>query len=220
MKGRVKFMNRSDVQSALEWRYAAKKFDPSKIISSEDWRVLEESLRLSPSSYGLQPWRFFVVQNPQIRQQLKVASWNQSQVTDASHYVVIAFQESVGEADIRKFMETTAMIRGVDVGSLERYRKVIEGDLLTGTRSKEISTWSQRQTYIAMGFVMLAAALLKIDSCPMEGIEADEYDRILGLKGTGFKTVAGVALGYRHAEDKYALSKKVRYPASEIIRYL
>ena len=213
-------MNRSDVLSALEWRYATKKFDSSKVISPEDWRVLEESLRLSPSSYGLQPWRFYVVQDPQLRKQLRVASWNQSQVTDASHYVVIAFQESVGEADIRKFVETTALIRGVEVASLEGYRKVIESDLLTGTRSKEISTWSQRQTYIAMGFVMLSAGLLKIDSCPMEGIDADEYDRIIGLKGTGFKTVAGVALGYRHNEDKYALSKKVRYPTSEIIRYL
>jgi len=213
-------MNREELLEALNWRYATKKFDPTRRISNADWEALEESLRLAPSSYGLQPWRFYVVQNSQVRQQLRVASWNQSQVTDASHYVVIAFQESVGEADIRKFIETTAMIRGADVASLERYRKVIEGDLLTGTRSKEISTWSQRQTYIAMGFVMLAAALLKIDSCPMEGIEADEYDRILGLAGSGFKTVAGVALGYRHAEDKYALSKKVRYPASEIIRYL
>lgn len=213
-------MNSSELISALEWRYATKKFDPSRIISQETWKALEESLRMSPSSYGLQPWRFFVIENSEVRKQLKVASWNQSQVTDASHYVVIAYQEAVGEADIRKFIETTAMVRGVELSTLDRYRKVIEGDLLTGTRSTEIVTWSQRQTYIAMGFVMLSAAMLGVDTCPMEGIDALEYDRILGLSGSGFKTVAGVALGYRHDEDKYALAKKVRYPANEVIRYV
>ncbi len=181
---------------------------------------MEESLRMSPSSYGLQPWRFCVVQTPEVRKQLRVASWNQSQVTDASHYVVIAFQESIGEPEIRRFIEETARVRGVEPSALGKYKKVIEGDLLTGTRSTEIPTWSQRQTYIAMGFVMLSAALLKIDTCPMEGIEASEYDRILGLSGTGFKTVAGVALGYRHPEDKYALSKKVRYSKGDIFRYV
>jgi nitroreductase len=210
-------MNQDAILSALKFRYATKKFDPTKKISSTDWSLLETSLILSPSSYGLEPWKFHVVENADLRERLKQASFNQTQVADASHYVVLTFKESISSSDISSFISRVSSIRGMPAESLEGYRKIIEGDLVHGPRSRVIETWSQRQSYIAFGFIMLTAAMLGIDTCPMEGIVPEQYDEILGLKGSGYKTVAGLALGYRHAEDKYAGAKKVRKSSNEVI---
>ena len=201
---------------ALNWRYAVKKFDPAKKISDQDWVTLSESLRLSPSSYGLQPWQFFVVKTPELRAKLRAQSWNQSQVEDASHYVVLTYKEKMDHAHIEKYLKTIASQRGVSLDSLKGFGEVMAGDLVTGPRASVIDHWAQRQSYIAMGFLMLTAAMLKIDSCPMEGLVPAEYDKLLGLEGTGYKTVAAVALGYRHEDDKYQHVKKVRFEASEV----
>jgi nitroreductase len=207
----------SHLIEALNWRYAVKKFDPTKKISDEDWATLTESLRLTPSSYGLQPWKFIVVKTPELRAQLKAQSWNQSQVEDASHYVVITYKEKMDSAHIEKYLKSISEQRGVPLESLKGFGEVMMGDLVTGPRASVIDHWAQRQSYIAMGFLILTAALLKIDSCPMEGLIPTEYDKLLGLEGTGYKTVAAVALGYRHPDDRYQQSKKVRFPANEVV---
>ncbi len=212
-------MNSTELTAALEWRYATKKFDAVKKIAASDWKALEASLVLSPSSYGLQPWTFFVVENPELRSKLKPVSWNQTQITDASHLVVLASKEKITEADVAAFMKLNADVRGMPMEMLEGYQSAIIGDLVKGPRSAMIETWAQRQTYIAMGFIMEAAAMLKIDTCALEGLDPVAYDDILGLKGSGFKTVAAVALGYRHADDKYAHAKKVRYPTEQVVQY-
>ena len=212
-------MNSTELTAALEWRYATKKFDAVKKIAASDWKALEASLVLSPSSYGLQPWKFIVVENPELRSKLKPVSWNQTQITDASHLVVLASKEKITEADVAAFMKLNADVRGMPMEMLEGYQSAIIGDLVKGPRSAMIETWAQRQTYIAMGFIMEAAAMLKIDTCALEGLDPVAYDDILGLKGSGFKTVAAVALGYRHADDKYAHAKKVRYPTEQVVQY-
>ncbi len=203
--------------TALRTRYATKKFDPARKISEADWKTLESSLVLAPSSYGLEPWKFHVIENPAIREKLRAASWNQTQVTDASHYVVFTFKKSVKESDVAELLERTSATRGVPIEALDGYRKVITGDLIHGPRSAVIAPWAGRQTYIALGFAMLSAAILGIDTCPMEGIDPAEYDRILGLEGSEYATVAGLALGYRHAEDRYADAKKVRKHVDQVI---
>ena len=213
-------MNTTELLSALQWRYATKKFDSTKKIPAEEWKALEQSLVLAPSSYGLQPWKFIVVQNPEVREKLKAASWNQTQVTDASHLVVLASKEKITEEDVQEFMKLNSTVRGVAVENLKGYQDIIMGDLVKGPRSAIIGSWAQRQAYIAMGFVMEAAAMLKVDTCPLEGLDPTAYDQILDLQGTGYKTVAAVALGYRHGEDGYAMAKKVRYPAEKIIQYI
>lgn len=213
-------MNPDTLLSTLSWRYAVKRFDPNRKISSEQWNLLEQVLVDSPSSYGLQPWRFWVVENPSLREQLKAASWNQTQVTDASHYVVIAARETVSHEDIDRHLRRVAEVRSVPLESLAPYRAVIAGDVVEGPRAAGVAAWTQRQTYIAMGFLLLAAAELRIDTCPMEGLDPARYDEILGLKGSGYRTVAGVALGFRHAEDKYASAKKVRFPLTEVVQHL
>ena len=204
--------------SALNWRYAVKKFDASKKISDADWKVLAESLRLSPSSYGLQPWKFIVVQDPKLRETLKTHSWNQTQVTDCSHYVVLTTAHRMTKEHVHEYMEDMARTRAVPRESLAGFEKMLVQNLITNP-PKSVLDWSQRQAYIAMGNVMTAAALFKIDACPMEGLEPAEYDKLLELLDTDYRTVAAVALGYRHADDKLQHQKKVRFSAERVFEY-
>lgn len=213
-------MNNEHILKQLSWRYAVKKFDPLKKISDKDWDVLEESLRLSPSSYGLQPWKFIVVHNKEILKKLTALTWGQSQVEDCSHYVVFTTKVKLDEAHIEKFIAKIAEIRNLDPKTLDGYKNVMFKDLITGPRSETISHWAQRQSYIAMGFIMQTAAVLGIDTCPIEGLDPKGYDKILGLENTGYATVAAMACGYRHADDKYQSMKKIRFDKSDVITHL
>jgi nitroreductase len=210
----------SKIMNALEWRYATKRFDSTKKISAQDWKTLEASLKLAPSSYGLQPWKFLVVENPEIREKLKPVSWNQTQVTDASHYVVLLYKEQMDVPFVEKYINRVAEVRGTPLESLQGYRDMMVNNLVSGPQAKGNAPWAHRQSYIAMGFLMETAALLNIDACPMEGIDPAAYDKILGLEGTGWKTGATVALGYRHAEDTYQNLKKVRFADDHLIEYI
>lgn len=207
------------IHKQLNWRYACKKFDPTKIIREQDWNILLESLRLSASSYGLQPWKFIVVQTPEIRKQLQDQSYGQTPVSEASHFVVLTYKETLDEAHIDRHVAEAAKARGVDVSTLDKYKSVMVGDLIKGPRFETIKWWAQRQVYITMGSLLTTAAMMEIDTLPMEGINQAGYDKILGLEGTGYKTLAAIACGYRSAEDKYQFSKKVRFPASDVISY-
>ena len=211
-------MTHDEFLSALNWRYAVKKFDPTKKISDKDWNVLAESLRLSPSSYGLQPWKFVVVQDQKLKEELRAHSWNQSQVTDCSHYVVLTTMIHVPESHIHEYVEDMAKTRGVTRDTLVGFEKMLMQNLVHKPPAS-VMDWSHRQSYIAMGNVMTAAALFHVDACPMEGLVPTKYDEILGLLNTDYRTVAAVALGYRSAEDKLQHQKKVRFPASKVFDY-
>lgn len=201
----------------LSWRYATKKFDPSRKIPAADWAVLEQALILTASSYGLQPWKFIVVTDPALKAKLRPASWNQAQIEDCSHLVVLAAQQDVTEADLDRFIARTAQVRGTTAESLAGYKGFMLGDLVNGPRHAVIKEWAARQTYIAMGNLLTSAALLGIDTCPMEGLEPAKYDEILGLAGSGFATVSACPLGYRAADDKYATAPKVRFEAGDLV---
>ena len=163
---------------------------------------------------------FFCVSNPQVRQQLLNVSWKQSQVTDCSHYVVLVYKDKMDEAHIQKYIDKIASVRGVALSTLDGFKNAMIGDLVKGPRAAVIEWWAQRQTYIAMGFLMETAALLQIDSCPMEGLESLAYDKILQLEGTGWKTIAAVALGYRHMEDVLQKAAKVRFERQDHIEFV
>jgi len=201
---------------ALHWRYATKRFDPARKISEADWHTLSESIRLSPSSYGMEPFRFLVVKNPDLREKLKAASWKQSQVTDASHFVVFITKEIICEKDCEEYLERVIKARGGTTEALQGLKNMLVKNLVTGMTPEQSLHWAQRQAYIAMGFMLETAALLKIDTVPMEGLDPREYDKILELEGRGWRTVAAVALGYRSAEDKYQTMKKVRMTTDEL----
>lgn len=209
-------METSSLLSRLEWRYAAKSFESRK-IDPPTWEALERSLVLTPSSYGLQPWKFLVVEDAAIRERLKAVSWNQRQVSECSHYVVFLHRLAVDENYVDHYLRSMAATRGVPVESLAGFRKGILGDIVTGPRSRMIPEWTARQAYIALGNFMTCAAMLEVDTCPMEGLDPAAYDEILGLKDGPFRTAVACAAGYRHPEDRLSQMAKVRFPHEEMI---
>jgi nitroreductase len=213
-------LDASTLIANLNWRYATKVFDSSKTIAPDLWKALEEALILTPSSCGLQPWKFIVITGPEMKAKLKLHSWNQSQVTDCSHYVVFASFTKISEADIDKLLARTAGVRGVKVESLQAYRNMMVGDLIEGPRSKVAGEWAARQVYIAHGNFMTAAALLQIDTCPMEGFVPDEYDKILGLPAKGLTASVCCAAGYRSETDKNARLAKVRFTSPDVVEHI
>lgn len=210
---------RTDLLSALNWRYATKVFDSSKPISATTWSELEEALLLTPTSFGVQPYKFIVVTDPALKAKLRPASWGQSQITDASHLVVFLAKNDIVEADINEFIDRIVEVRNVTKESLEGYRSFMVGDLVNGPRHDMIQEWAARQAYIALGNFMTSAAMLNVDTCPLEGLEPARYDEILGLEGSGYRTVCACAAGYRSDSDKYATLPKVRFSSERLIEH-
>lgn len=201
----------------LNWRYATKKFDPIRKISPEDWTVLESALILSPSSYGLQPWKFIVITDSKTRETLFPATWNQRQVLDCSHYLVFAANTKMTEEDIDKHIARTVEIRGGTIEALQRRRNIMVSDVVTGARSAQAMMWAAHQAYLALGNFITSAALMGIDTCPMEGFEPSQYDKILDLPAKGLTSVVCCAAGFRALDDKSATLKKVRFPREQVI---
>ncbi len=202
---------------ALNWRYATKDFDASRKIPADVWSTLEQALVLSPSSFGIQPWKFIVITDPALKEKLVPVSWGQSQPKDSSHFVVFAVKKGLGEPEINRYMARTAEVRGTTVESLAPFKNVIMGSLGKAAAAGFLDQWQTHQVYIALGQFMASAALIGVDTCPMEGIEPTKYDEILGLAGTGWATVVACAAGYRAASDKYAALPKVRFPVDEVV---
>jgi len=204
----------------LNWRYATKAFDPARKIAAADWAALEQTLILTPTSYGFQPYRFVVVTDQATKDKFVPHSWNQKQPAESSHFVIFAAKESVSEADVDHYMARTAEVRGTTIESLGFFKKMLMSDIVSGPRSQAQFEWATRQAYIALGNFMTAAALIGIDTCPMEGIVPTKYDEILDLPAKGYRTVVACAAGYRSAADKYAAAPKVRFPASELVVHI
>jgi nitroreductase len=204
--------------AALRWRYAVKKFEPGKPIPDPIWNALEEALTLSASSYGLQPWKFFVIDDPALRAQLRPAAFGQSQVTDAARFVVFAVRKDFSIGDIVRYVERVAEVRKVPLESLEGFKNMMAGLLRRTPEQRE--SWAGHQVYIALGNFLTSAAALGVDACPMEGLDAAQYDRILGLSETGYQTLFAVAAGYRSGDDAYAAAPKVRFPKEEVMAHL
>ena len=211
------FVSPADLIAALNWRYATKKFDPAKKISPETWAALEQALILSPSSMGLQPWKFVVVTDQAAKERLVPASYKQTQAADCSHLVVFAVHKNIGDVHVTKYLDRVAEVKGVTRDSLTGFGKMITGNLTSAAKEGRLDLWQTHQVYIALGQFMASAALLGVDTCPMEGIEPTKYDEILGLAGTPYTTVVACPAGYRAEGDKYAVAKKVRFEAKDVI---
>jgi nitroreductase len=204
--------------ASLQWRYATKKFDTTRKIPAATWTAIEDSLVLTPSSFGLQPWKFIVVENPGLRALLAEESWRQVQVTDASHYVVLTARTDLNQSDIDAWMERLAEVQSSSQEAVAPLKGVIEG-FAQAMSHEARHAWNVRQVYIALGQLMSSAALLGIDACPMEGISPAGYDQILGLEGSGYATAVACALGYRAADDKAATMPKARFDRSRTITH-
>ncbi|MBW4599247.1 MAG: NAD(P)H-dependent oxidoreductase [Calothrix sp. FI2-JRJ7] len=208
------------VLEQLKWRYATKKFDANKKIPSDVWKVLEQSMVLAPSSFGLQPWKFFVVNNQEIRQQLLPHSWGQAQVVDASHLVVFAIKKDIDAAYVDRYIARMAEVQQVPVENLAKFAGVVKGFMEKPPYPLDLNQWSTRQVYIALGQFMTTAALLGIDTCPMEGFVPSKYDEVLGLPEQGYAAVVVCPAGYRSAEDKSAERPKIRFDTQDVVQYI
>jgi nitroreductase len=203
---------------SLNWRYATKIFDVAKKIPADVWLTLEQALVLTPTSYGLQPYQFLIVQDAAARAKLLPHSWGQKQVVDCSHFVVFTARTEMTEADVDKLIQRTTKLRKLVPGALNAYRGMMVDDVVNGPRGKAAHEWAARQVYIALGSLMTCAAVLGVDACPMEGFVPVEYDKVLNLNGSGYATVVACALGYRASGCKYASLAKVRYGTTELVR--
>jgi len=204
----------------LQWRYATKQFDTGRKIEPQLWSALEDALVLSPSSGGLQPWTFVVVDDPVKREKLVPASFGQSKVKEASHLVVFAAKQNFGEADVDAHIQRTAELRGVTVESLAPFRDMLVGGIVKAMDQTALRAWAGRQVAIALGNLLTSAAMLGIDACPMEGFVPEQYDSILGLKEKGLSAVVICTLGYRSASDAYAALPKVRFPKTDVLVHI
>jgi nitroreductase len=205
--------------ASLRWRYATKKFDPTRKIPAATWDAIEESLVLTPSSFGLQPWKFLVIEDAGVRANLALESWKQPQVTDASHYVVLTARTDLAAADIDAWLARMAEVQGTGPEAVAMLKGMIEG-FAQAMSHEARHAWNIRQAYIALGQLMASAAVIGIDACPMEGISPAGYDHLLGLEGSGYATVVACALGYRAADDKYAVLPKARFERSKLISHI
>lgn len=209
-------LNNEKILEQLNWRYAVKKFDATRKISDKDWHTLEQSLILAPSSYGLQPYKFIVVTDENLKRELTPAAYGQTQIADCSHLVVIAYKKVLTDADVEHFVERITEVRNVPRAAMKDYEDTMKGSARKAIDEGYIETWNSRQAYIALGFLLETAALLEIDATPMEGFNPAEFNRILGLED--YSAVALCALGYRDASNDWLANlPKVRFLKEELI---
>jgi nitroreductase len=191
------------------WRYATKKFDATKTITDADLNTIKEAIRLSSSSFGLQPYKIFIIENPELRAQIKDVAWGQAQVIDASHLLVFASKVNIGDEEVDDYVKNTSITREASIESLGGYANFIKSYIKPLTEDDK-NVWTSKQTYLAMGNLLNVAAELKIDVSPMEGFVPEKVNELLGLEKLGYTASLLAPLGYRHDEDATQHYKKVR----------
>ncbi len=202
--------------NSLNWRYATKQFDSSRKLSEEQLETLTETLRLAPSSFGVQPWKFVVVKNPETRLKLKEAAFGQNQVSEASDLIVLCRIAEFTPDYVAEFIGEVAKTKGIGVEMLKSYEEMILGNAKRMTK-EQLDSWMEKQVYIALGFLLESAALMEIDACPMEGFDNYRFDEILGLDKMNLKSVVICPVGHRSGDDKNASAPKVRKCKEEVV---
>ena len=198
----------------LKWRYAIKKYDKSRKIAPTDLEKIKEAVRYSASSYGLQLYKILIIEDEEVREKLRAASFDQEKVTDASHLVVLCNYTNPTPDGVDKYVKLTAETRNQDIEALEGFSKTMKKSI--EAKGEEVDHWTENQVYIALGTLLAAASELKIDSSPMEGFKPSEYNKILGLEERGLNAAVIAAIGYRSEEDTYHHQAKVRKPSDEL----
>lgn len=208
-----------NVLDKLNWRYATKKFDSSKKINKEDFETLLEAARMTASSYGLQPYHILVIEDLRIREKLKKASWDQAQITDASHLIILANNPTFDESLIDAYIDMLVEVRGVAKEDVAGYAQMMKG-MLVGLTNEQKASWTSNQTYIVLGNLLNIAAEMEIDVCPIEGFDNAKYNDILGLANKNLNAAVAMTLGYRSVEDKTQHYPKVRYSREKLITHI
>ena len=201
---------------ALQWRYATKKFDSEKILPPAKVDILKRAFNLTATSYGLQPLKLVVVENKELQGRLKKASYNQKQIDTASHVLVICIEKEIGKEFIENYFKYVQDIRKTPDDVLHPFRESLIGDFEQKPLD-EIKVWATHQAYLVLGTLLTVCAVEEIDSCPMEGFEAEKYDEILELDRHNLQSVLALPVGYRAKDDFFAELKKVRRPLEETV---
>ncbi|MFD2726383.1 NAD(P)H-dependent oxidoreductase [Hyunsoonleella rubra] len=205
-----------DTVKQLKWRYATKKFDAQKKLSKEKLEVLKQAFNLTATSYGLQTIKMVVVENKAVREPLVEHAFNQKQVLDASHLLIICIQNNILDEDVVKYYDNIKGIRNTAETILKPYREGLI-QMMEKMSVKERQKWSTNQAYIALGNLMTVCAIEEIDACPMEGFIPQKFDDILKLNDIGLKSVLLLPVGYRAEDDMFSAFKKVRKPIEEAV---
>ena len=200
----------------LKWRYAVKKFDHHKILSDNQINILKQAFNLTASSYGLQPIKLVVVKNKDIQKELVLHSWNQQQVSQASHLLVICVDTKLDETDVEKYFERVKEIRNTPDEIINSFKEYLTTTISEKT-TEDLLSWGKNQAYLALGNLLTVCANEKIDSCPMEGFIPEKYNEVLGLKEKNLSSVLVLPVGYRAEDDIMTHQKKVRKNIGEIV---
>ena len=201
------------------WRYATKEFNSEKKITNSDLEIIKESIRLSPSSYGLQLFKVFIIESQKLKDKLRIVSFNQSQISDASHLFVFCNYTKVLEKDIDLYIQNKSLIQQMPITKNEGYGVFLKKNLLT-KETEETSIWTNNQVYIALANLMTTCASLKIDSCPIEGFEASKYNEILNINERNMNAAVVCAVGYRSKLDTSQHEKKVRKSSQDLFEII
>ena len=204
------------VLDSLRWRYAVKKFDDGKIVPEEKIDTIKEAFNLTASSYGLQPFKLVVIKNKEIQNQLVEHSWNQKQVTQASHVLVMTVPKSYSTEEVSYYFNRVKNIRNTPDEIINPFQEFLTNTVASKSQ-EELLAWNKNQAYLAMGNLLTVCALEEIDSCPMEGFIPEKYDEVLGLEGQNLTSVLVLPIGYRAEDDYMKSQKKVRKNLEEVI---
>ncbi|GAA4278030.1 NAD(P)H-dependent oxidoreductase [Aquimarina mytili] len=205
-----------NIIESLQWRYATKKFDSTKILPQEKIDTLIEAFNLTATSYGLQPLKLVVIKNKELQKQLTEHSWNQQQVADASHVLVFCIENAVGEDYISKYFDNVKTTRNTPDEILKPFKDQLV-DSFKNKPEEEIHNWASKQAYLAMGNLLTVCAVEEIDACPMEGFIPEKYNEILNLSNHGLTSVLVLPVGYRAHDDMFSEFKKVRRSIKDTI---
>lgn len=208
-----------NIIQSLNWRYATKSFDASKKLNGEELDTLLNAIRLTPSSYGLQPYQVVVISNKEVKEVLKDAAYGQVQLAESSHVFVFARTKNYTTQQVDEFALNIANTRGISLESIKDYVETMLGDVKSQTQ-EELAVWNSKQVYIALGFLLETAALNGIDACPMEGFDAAKFDEILGLDAKNLASVVIATVGFRSSGDKSQHDKKVRKSPKDLFIHI
>jgi len=204
-----------DILSKLNTRYATKVFDPTKKVPEAEMEKLLEAIRLSASSYGLQPYKVLVVEDPKIRAELRKVAWDQPQITDSSALLVFAVNYDTNAKSVDDFVDLISRTRNISRDVLSGYSDMMKRSIHSQS-PEQIETWVSKQAYIALGFGLVTAAILGLDTCPMEGFSGEDFDRILDIQKLSLKSKVIMAVGYRSKDDHYQDLAKVRMKTEDL----
>ncbi len=207
------------MNSHRKWRYATKKFDTTKKVSETDLEIILEAIQLSASGYGLQPYTVYLIKNEDIRSKLQAQSYGQTPVTEASHLIMFAVNTSLSDEYIDNYVALNESVRNLESGSLKGFGDMMKGSF-AGKPKEDVSNWSGKQAYIALGNLLDVTAALKIDALPMEGFNPIGWNEVLGLEDKGLTACVVCAIGYRAEDDKYQHALKVRKPLNDLIQVI